>query len=472
MKSAKYIILLITLAFTAKSQPYKEKKLSISAIFADHMVIQRNSKIALWGYASPNKKIYISTNWGHNASTTVKSDGKWIAKLLTPNAGGPFEIDVRCGKEKINIKDVMSGEVWLASGQSNMDIPLKGWPPGDTILNSKIEIEKSFLPNIRYFKVPFRISVTPIDTLEGNWNMLTPGTAGDFSATAFFFAKKIYQELKIPVGIIQSSIGGTPAEAWTSRSVLLPFPEFRDHTDEKATNRKINSNTPAVLFNAMINPLVKYKIKGVIWYQGESNVGRADQYKQLFPAMIIDWRKQWGEVLPFYYVQLAPYMYNAPNQKNQSQKLRDAQRYGLQLPKTGMVSTLDIGYMSTAHPPYKQKVGARLAGFALANLYSKNIQASGPIFRKAYSKGKNLIVKFTNAKNGLEDDGHKLNNFEIAGNDTVYYSALVKINGNKLILSSNKVIKPHFVRYAWSDSSSATLFNKAKLPAATFTSER
>ena len=242
--------------------------------------------------------------------------------------------------------------------------------------------------------------------------------------------------------------------------------------NERPEVSSLNSNSPTVLFNAMINPLIPYTFKGVIWYQGESNVGRAEQYKRLFPLMIADWRNKWGYVMPFYYVQLAPFIYSAADQKEQSQKLRDAQRYALKLPKTGMVATLDIGYLKTAHPPYKKEVGDRLAQFALSNDYRRNLVSSGPVFEKATSSGNKMIIKFTSMGSGLLSSPGGLNGFEVSATDKVWFPAQAVIVNNKVIVSNPIVSHPVFVRYAWSDSSTASLFNKEQLPAGTFTSEK
>ncbi len=476
----KSFLCFIAMAFSLSahsSTPGEKKALKISRLFSDHMVLQQKEKVNFWGQSFPGEKLTISASWGKQASTTADAAGNWKLKLSTPNAGGPYTINIKTADSTITIQDVLVGEVWLASGQSNMDIPLKGWPPGDTILNSMQEISKADYPNIRLLKVPFGISTTPLDSVGGKWNAASPETAGNFSATAYFYARKLYQELHVPIGIIQSSIGGTPAEAWTSKGYLEKIGDFNQAIveQEKPQNTgekpKINSNSPTVLFNAMINPLVPYTIKGVIWYQGESNVGRAEQYKRLFPNLIEDWRNKWGYQFPFYFVQLAPYIYKDPKQTEQSQKLRDAQRYGLKLPKTGMVSTLDIGYLKTAHPPYKQEVGNRLARFALANDYGKKLVASGPIYKKVSASGKELAVEFEFAGSGLLASDKGLTNFEIAGADKVYVPAQAKIAGNKVLVSSASVAAPKYVRYAWSDSSAATLFNKEGLPASTFTSE-
>lgn len=451
-------------------------QLTVSGIFTDHMVLQQKTKVNVWGWSLPGLNVMVTGNWGKQASAVSDAAGKWKLKLATPVAGGPYNITIKAAGSTITIKDVMIGEVWLASGQSNMDIPLKGWPPGDTIANSAKEISRSAYPAIRFMKVPFKTSAVPLDSVDSKWVVSSPETAGNFSATAYFYAKALYQKLKVPIGIIQSSIGGTPAEAWTSKDRLKTLGDFDiavAELEKQPLNAKLSSNSPTVLFNAMINPLIPYTVKGIIWYQGESNVGRAEQYKRLFPALIKDWREKWGVVLPFYYVQLAPYIYKAADQHEQGQKLRDAQRYGLKLPKTGMVTTLDIGYLITAHPPHKQEVGERLARFAFKNQYGENeLVASGPLFKKVTASGNGLLITFDFAGTGLIAAPGGLNNFEIAGADKVFVKADAQIYGDNVLVSNASVIKPIYVRYAWSDSSSGTLFNKEGLPAATFTSEK
>jgi sialate O-acetylesterase len=466
-------------SFTAFSAPQDTvKKLTVSRLFSQHMVLQQKMKVNIWGWSSPGRKVNVAGSWGKKTWAVADDRGKWQVKLATPSAGGPYNINITAIDGNITINDVLIGEVWLASGQSNMDIPLKGWPPGDTIFNSAQEISNAKYPAIRLFKVPFGISTTPLDSAGGKWVTSTPETAGNFSATAYFYARALYQKLKVPIGIIQSSIGGTPAEAWTSKGYLTKIGDFNKKIEEQEqvplqSSVKLNSNSPTVLFNAMINPLVPYTIKGIIWYQGESNVGRAEQYKRLFPNLIEDWRDKWGAELPFYYVQLAPYIYTAADQHEQGQKLRDAQRYGLALPKTGMVSTLDIGYLKTAHPPHKQEVGERLAKLAFKNEYGeRSLVASGPLYKSTTVSGKSLIIEFESTGSGLTMSASGLDNFEIAGLDKIFVKADAKIVENKVVVSSNSIASPAYVRYAWSDSSAGTLFNKEGLPAATFTSEK
>jgi sialate O-acetylesterase len=468
------ISLILSIAFGTQSygQQLKDiKTLTFATIFQDHMVLQQECKINIWGKATPGAQVLIAGSWGKYASGVANVAGKWLIKLVTPKAGGPYEVTVSAAGSTVMLHDILIGEVWLASGQSNMDIPLKGWPPDNLIFNSRQEIQNAKYPSIRFMKVPFALAADPQDSTGGKWAPVSPETAGDFSATAYFFARKLQQKLNVPVGIIQSSIGGTPAEAWTSKEYLEKLGDFDSVINAQHNGAQLNSNSPTVLYNAMINPLVPFSMKGVIWYQGESNVGRASQYRRLFPLLIQDWRNEWADILPFYYVQIAPFLYTAADQKEQSQKLRDAQRYALSLPKTGMVTTLDIGYLKTAHPPYKQQVGDRLARFALSNNYGNKMVVSGPLFQKAILSGNKLIVKFHSTGSGLIAGASGLNNFEIAGVDRSYVKAQAEIIKNTVVVSSPLIAKPVYVRYAWSDGSDATLFNKEGLPAATFTSD-
>ena len=662
MKNYTYLIVLACTVLLMSCQSKQSVPLEVSSLFSDHMVLQQKQEVNIWGKNTPGQEVLLSASWGENASGITDENGNWKISVKTPNAGGPFTIKAETKKQSISIEDVLIGEVWIASGQSNMDLPLKGWLPEDTVCNSKQEIASAHFPEIRFFKVPFNIATTPQDSVDGKWERTSPETAGDFSATAYFYAKKLYQELHVPIGIIQSSIGGTPAEAWTSKGSLNKMGDFDDQIDglEKlqtkitdwnnrwtvnkvprsdeewniiqwddqnaagsdfddsgwetmqlpgrfdristgefdgaiwlrtqfemkdvttdyvlrigsiddmdetfvngqrvggimkngnaTTPREmkvpanilregvntvairaidtggpgfingpitlsgndgddisldgewkskllaenisgkffkyglnpdisarpdvsvLNSNSPTVLFNAMIHPLVSYSVKGVIWYQGESNVGRADQYKKLFPLMIEDWREQWNEELPFYFVQIAPYLYQASNQKGQSPKLRDAQRYALELPKTGMAVTLDIGKLSTAHPAHKKEVGDRLARYALANEYGRELVTSGPLYAGNRTSGNKLFVEFDpkSIGGGLIAGETGLTGFEIAGSDKKFVSANAKIVGDEILLSSRLVPNPVYVRYAWSDGAAASLFNNEGLPLGTFTSE-
>lgn len=649
--------------------PQEKNMIEIPAIFSDNMVLQQNSDANFWGKANADLKVNITGSWGSFVNTKVQPDGLFSAKLKTPSAGGPYQVYLQIGDTTIIYKNVMMGEVWLCSGQSNMEMPLMGWPPNDLIFNSEAEIKNANNTNIRLFTVARAVSNKKEFNCVGSWDELTPQSAVSFSATAYFFGKKLYEELKIPIGLIHSSWGGTPVEAWTSAEFLktvgtydqilddiknseveiqhykewlmahriidlrnnksetrwenLSFDDencslsdyddtnwkemnlptlwestevgnfdgvvwFRkkivipdswknqelilnlgpiDDMDRTYVNGKlvgahekdgfwqkdriynipkelaqsnkiviavrvldnqggggiygkkeqlsihpINSNesislagnwkclpvaeyreamffvfggekndyyskpelkiefsayTPTSLFNAMIHPLVPFNLRGAIWYQGESNVGNPEQYVNLFPLMIKNWREDWklGD-FPFYFVQIAPYNYG---EQTHSEFLREAQLKSLSVKNTGMAVTLDIGNPQNIHPGNKQDVGERLALWALAKTYDKKVNFSGPVYKSIKIQKNKISLLFDYAKKGLvikELNGET--NFQIAGKDKIFKKAKVKIEGNKLVVFSDEVKDPVAVRYAFTNTSEATLFNKEGLPASSF----
>ena len=659
-KSVLSFIVILSFGFQSIAQ---KKPLRLNALFSDHMVLQQNANVAFWGSSSTNEKVIVSGSWGKFAEITSDENGQWKLYLPTPKAGGPFTVNISTSTNKEALEDVMVGEVWLASGQSNMEMPLMGWPPNDIINNAEEEIAKSNYPEIRMFTVERQLSLEPKATFNGKWKVCSPETSGNFSASAYFFARKLHKELNVPIGIIHSSWGGTPAESWTSKKTIDTFNEFKsvtqsintsdlfknelkwfsqfkaigiptndeqwvnlnlldnlivetsyndsdweeiqlpgrydnhinggefngavwfrknividnldsdyiltigavDDMDETYVNGhkiggligmgfwnkkrefkipksilkkgnntiavraidaedvgeiigpmtlsndnnikvslngnwkykliaeiynnkfylyginnidfnsriktiKLNSGAPTVLYNGMINPLVPYTIKGVIWYQGEANVGRADQYENLFPAMIRDWREKWNYDFPFYYVQIAPYQYNINKDSSldQSQELREAQRNSLKTKNTGMVVTMDIGNFNNIHPSNKQDIGSRLARLALSNNYSINIVPSGPIFNGLKVIGSKLILEFENPGSRLISKGDLLG-FEIAGADKKYVFANATIINNQVELYSDKIKNPLYARYAWKDKAVPSLFNIEGLPASSFT---
>jgi len=641
-----------------------ENSLQLNALFSDHMVLQQSANVSFWGTYTPNETLSVTGSWGSKSTTIVDSNGHWKLDLETPEAGGPFTVEIQTKFHKKSLVNIMIGEVWLASGQSNMEMTLRGWPPNDIIDNSEEEIQKADYAEVRMFTVQKQLSLNPRGTFKGSWKVSSPETAGEFSASAYFFARRLHKTLKVPIGIIHSSWGGTPVEAWTSneqvkktgdfdrilntissvdpqketsdwfskwKSIAIPVgdkqwdqlvvydSEFKqvDYDDsqwnqvylpgqfdattqvdfdgvmwfrktvhirdlrsdytleieaiddmdliyvngnkvggfaganysnskraykvskrllnkgantiairaidiggpgtfkgpmllssdsgskisltgywsyrmaaeiykgklylygtehlnlkDKAAIFKVNPKLPTVLFNAMIHPLIPYTIKGAIWYQGEENVGRAEQYKQLFPAMISDWRERWNYDFPFYFVQIAPFQY--PREKktalDQSQKLREAQRSTLNTINTGMVVTMDIGNFNNIHPSNKQAVGKRLAGLALANEYGKQLVASGPLFKSIKRRGEILVVNFDEIGSGLISKG-ALRGFEIAGLDMIYKVADANIINNTIELSASTVSNPKYARYGWSDQAVPCLFNREGLPASSFTSE-
>ena len=656
------IILFVCIQFSS-CKPSEQQELKLNSLFSNHMVLQQKENVVFWGSYAPNKKVTVSGSWGKEITSIANEDGNWKLNIPTPKAGGPYEVNIVTKDTTILLKDIMIGEVWLASGQSNMQMSLKGWPPNDPIKNSKEEIANANYPAVRMFTVTRNYNLKTLDTVSGKWAICSPKSAENFSATAYFFARRLYKELNVPIGIIHSSWGGTVAEAWTSKKTLQELGDFKEsiaaledskkwqktkdwyskldslhipqtnegwvalnfndleisqyefndeswknielparydtfndwefdgvvwlrknieiedvtadyvlsmgaiddmdavyfngkkaggllgsghHTTERfytipkkflkkgkntiviraidtggpgtitgtlqLSNKNnitislngswsyqpmaeiyngkfytydldkidlskrpeimvMGPNLPSVLYNAMINPLVPYNIKGAIWYQGESNVGRAEQYSRLFPKMIHDWRSHWKADFPFYFVQIAPYNYGTPPNKEGSMDLRDAQRKSLKTKNTGMVVTMDIGNFMNIHPANKQDVGKRLAGLALTNDYNKKIVASGPLYKNHTISGNKLILQFNHIGSGLKAVNSKLEGFEIAGADKKYVPATAKITGNNVELYATTVQNPVYARYAWSDNGIATLFNKEGLPASSFTTE-
>jgi sialate O-acetylesterase len=643
------------------SQP----SLKLPAIFSDNMVFQQSSAVPIWGKGEPNSEIKIFGSWGEIIESKIGEDSTWLLKIKTPKAGGPFVLSVSDGKTNIEFKNVLIGEVWLCSGQSNMEMPLEGWAD-NPIKDSEEEISHADNNQIRFFTVEKDISASPKYNCKGQWTECNKKTASVFSATAYFFGKKLYKELRVPIGLIHSSWGGTPAEAWTSKKYLSTLSEFSDElkkidisipifkelnnwlkkfpildmtqkneeniwanlnfNDGECSSVELNddswnimklptlweqadlgefdgavwfrknielpkswinkdltiqlgpiddfditfvngskvggieedgnyatkriysipkdinnrenlliavrvndtrggggiygkademnliniddsskislagdwrylpvaeyknmnyyvfgakneifnsrpklpigfsSNTPTLLYNAMIAPLTPFKIKGTIWYQGEANTGNPKLYETLFPTMIKNWRNDFGDNFPFYFVQIAPYNYG-PDTK--SEFLRDAQRKTMNLEKTGMAVTLDIGDTNNIHPADKRDVGERLALWALAKDYGEDIVYSGPILKSMKINENKMELEFESSGTGLVINERK-NQFIIAGDDKNFKHAETMVENNKVIVWSNEISNPKAVRYAWDNNAEATLFNKEGLPASSF----
>jgi sialate O-acetylesterase len=664
MRNKYWVFIVFIILFSCK----KEKtEIYLPALFSNHMVLQQKVEAPIWGRGTPGSDIQISTSWNELKTVTVNEKGNWFVKIATPQAGGPYTITLQSGKAIKKIDDVYIGEVWLASGQSNMEMPVKGWGKDMPIDNSAHEIASSENPKIRMFTVKKEMSFIPKKDCVGDWKVAKPENTGDFSATAYFFAKNLYKKLKVPIGIIHSSWGGTPAEAWTSKKFVANIEgfentekqidkakagqekmevwlkdikgmsfndgiesEFKDEKNDgqyitssfndvgwkemdlpaywetrqlksfdgivwfrkkfnipEGTNLKnlklylgkiddmddtfingkkvggilktgfwdkerlypideqvlhygmntisvkvidnyggggiygdknigilnskndtlinlsgkwkflpvslikngniyhfnenssfsnmpesdimLNPHFPTVLYNGMIAPLIPFTIKGVIWYQGESNVGRAKQYETLFPAMINNWRSDWSNGnFPFYYVQIAPFNYNNGSPLSAAE-LRNAQFLAMKEKNVGMVVTTDIGDINNIHPSNKSDVGKRLALWALKNDYGiDSIISSGPLCKNAKFDKTKVIISFSGTGKGLKSNGKKLNSFEIAGKDSVFYDASAVIEDHRVIVSCRKVKEPRFVRFGWKNDSEPNLFNSAGLPAFPF----
>ena len=656
---------ILLIAFLTLTGCQTRSNLKLPSLIGDNMVLQQKTNARIWGKAYPGRKITVKASWNAIGKAIAGDKGKWSVILPTPEAGGPYTISVSANDTTINILNVLIGEVWFCSGQSNMEMPLAGWPPVDTIMNSSATIKSSSISEIRLFNIQKKISDKPLDECTGKWEVSNPETVKQFSATAYFFGKKLQNELRVPVGLIESAWGGTPSESWTSPKALeqtgefvkeikaiaesapiqaeyqkwlstlkqvevkaagedqwkglgfndesIPSSEFNDgqwpvmalptqfeavigdfdgavwfrkkvevpqemvgkdlilslgpiddmdrtylngkliganegsgvwqvdrnydvpasivttgsiviavrvldtqggggiygapekmklsvKNDPKILvplkgdwkyepvaelkgdkfyiydisknefqNRKrpigIGAGTPTVLFNGMVNPALQYQIKGAIWYQGEANVGRAEQYSKIFPAMIRNWRESWGiKDFPFYFVQIAPYVY-AGVDSTESAYLREAQESALKLPGTGMAVTLDIATVMNIHPPYKIEVGNRLASLALNNDYGIKNQCNGPVYKSMVISAGGIKLQFDNAKDGLVAKKDKLTEFEIAGKDGHYVKANAKIVNNEVFVSSPNIKEPKSVRYCWRNGAEASLFSKAGLPA-------
>jgi len=661
-------LFLMILASVIISVQAQDKSVEIPSIFSDNMVLQQNSTAKFWGKADAGTKINVKASWGKSASAVASKNGSWKAELKTPKAGGPYTVTLKIGDSTVTYNNVLTGEVWVCSGQSNMEMPLQGWPPNDTIFGGAQEIKNASYSQIRLITVPKAYSAVNEINFAGKWEECTPATVPNFSASAYFFGKKLYNELKVPIGLIFTSWGGTPIEAWTSRKSLAELKEYEKDVknletcveefkvykewlnklpvldinekpeEEKYVNidfgdktcsdinyndsdwpeanvpelwedgtigsfdgaiwfrrtveipssmvnkdlvlelgpiddmdrtfingqmvggyeklgfyslnrvykvpaavnnknvltiavrvidpqggggidgsseqlklsnpetgesvalagqwkyqvvaeyaggkfyvfdpaRKVYKNrphvgiilsayTPSGLYNAMISPLVPYTIKGAIWYQGEANVGKPALYAKQLPLMIKDWRTAWGiKDFPFYYVQIAPFNYG---KDSYSERLREAQFKTLSVPHVGMAVTMDISNINNIHPGDKKDVGERLALWALAKDYGKKVVCSGPVYKSFKAEGDKITLTFDYAEGMVIKPLNGNNNFQVAGADKVFKPANVKVEGNKLVITGEGVVKPAAVRYAWSNTAEGTLFNGAGLPSGSF----
>lgn len=613
-----------------------QAKVVMPKIFSDNMVLQRDAQIPVWGWANPNEKIEVGFH-KQKKFVVADSSGKWSLRLKPEKAGGAFTLTIK-GENTIEIKNVLVGEVWLCSGQSNME-----WTVGQS-LNAEAELAQSENPNIRQIKIARAVSGIPrVDFADGAWKVSNPVNTKDFSGVGYFFARDLYQKLKVPIGIINATWGGTNIETWISREGFESSDEFRDMiakmpkldldsltksraeskqkqiealqgakigtfdaeafkspsfddsklpsmklpelwetqspgdldgvvwlrkvvtltaeqsrksafielakiddndvtyvngTEVGKTNQwdaprkykipsgvlktgenlivvRVTDNTggggiygdaanlklafedeniplagnwkfqvesilsgtnenslPSLAYNAMINPLIPYSFRGVLWYQGEANAGRAFQYRTAFPLLINDWRKKWNSDFPFYFVQLATFKTDGDSNSGSGwAELREAQTGTLKVPKTGMAVTTDIGNPNDIHPINKQEVGRRLAAIAFNRIYGVKMIDGGPVFRSMKIAGNKIIVSFANAGGGLttNDKTNTVKGFEIAGGDQKFYEANAVIEGEKIIVSSDKVSNPAAVRFGWiGDASANNLFNKEGFPAVPF----
>ena len=436
----------------------------LPALIGDNMVLQSGQSVPIWGWADKGEQITVGFA-GQCVTTKADDTGRWKVSLAKLEAGGPHEMTIRGSSGNLTLKNILVGEVWVCSGQSNMEMGI------GIAKDAKQEIAAAKYPQIRLFTVTKVRAPQPAADVKGAWAECSPttvsnGTWGGFSAAAYFFGRTVHQELKVPVGLIHTSWGGTPAQSWTSRKALEAEPVLKQvHGSD--------------LYNGMIAPLIPYAIRGVIWYQGEANVGGAYQYRTLFPTMIRNWRTDWAQGdFPFLFVQIAPYMYNRPGKDGkpveESRRQACAELWEAQLltlknvPHTGMVVTTDIGDVRNIHPQNKQEVGRRLALWALAKVYGRDLVCSGPIYQSMTIEGNKIRLAFESATGLKSADGKPLSDFTIAGADQKFLPAEAQIDGSTILVSSPAVAQPAAVRFGWREDAQPNLVNAAGLPASPF----
>lgn len=473
----------------------------LPALISDHMVLQRGEPVRIWGTADPGESVRVEFQ-GQTVSTKAAGNGKWAAWLNPLAAAGPLEMTISASNT-ISIKDVLVGEVWVGSGQSNMEFALS------SAVNHDEEIAHAEFPLIHLFHVKRAVADQPADDVVGTWQVCSPESIRSFSAVEYFFGRDLYHDLHIPMGLIESDWGGTPAQSWTSKPVLESDPALKFVLDgwdkvlanypaaKAAYDKRLETwnqaaattkaegkmppnrppapqgpghpNTPAGLYNAMIAPLTPYTVRGVIWYQGESNASEehAYRYRHLFRTMIEDWRARWGEAdMPFLFVQLANYKSNPfwP-------VLRESQTETLSLRNTGMALAIDIGESRDIHPKNKQDVGHRLALAARHIVYHEPIEYSGPMYRQATTEANGMRVWFSHADGMQAKGGGAITGFTIAGPDGNFVPADARVEGTTVLVSSAQVTNPAAVRYAWADDPVCNLINQVGLPANPFRSD-
>ena len=482
--------------------------ITFAPLFRDGAVLQRDQPIVVWGQAAAAEKVDVTFR-RQTATVITRADGRWKVTLKPePASPVPSEL-VASGANTVIVRDVLVGDVWLCSGQSNMAMMVRNSAEAER------EMAAANFPLIRHFKVPSVVAAQPVAELGGSWTVCSPETVGMFSAVAYYFARNLQQKLNVPIGLVNSSWGGTQIEGWMSEATLRADPAWRDirtrwektladypaamaayepllakwTADEAAAKAAGKAFArpkprapegpgsrwlPAGLYNGMIAPLVPYALRGVIWYQGETNVPRHSEYAALFTAMIKQWRTDFAQPLPFCFVQLANFEAQAGNRGDTWAFLREAQARALKLPATGMTVTIDIGDPKDVHPKNKQEVGRRLALDARKLVFGEKVETAGPTFLAAKRDGAAMRVSFSRAT-GLrlepaKDDGRV--SFEVAGEDQIFVPAEARLDGQTLLVSAASVRVPVAVRYAWRNSPDARLFNRANLPAAPFRSDK
>lgn len=435
-------------------------------LLGSNMVLQRTTEVKFWGWADPGELVHVTTSWNRKTDSIITTgDGRWELRMATPPAGGPYTILFR-GKNTIELTNVLIGEVWICSGQSNM--AMNGTSGLMDIKREKANLKGN---DIRFFKIPRTSAAYPQEDCAANWSICDSATLNTFSAVGYFFGKRLADTLGVPIGLIEAAWGGTSAEVWTPANAISQSPLLKNIA-EKITPSNHWPTKPGFAYNGMIAPLTPFEIAGTIWYQGENNVGlHSANYDSLLTTLIHAWRAEWQRDFPFYYVQIAPYHYPIPLS---AALLREAQTRVLSLPNTAMVLTTDlVADTSDVHPINKKDVGLRLANTALVQHYGlRGITYQHPAYQHMSINQDSIEVAFEHAENGLTVVNPGANHFLIAGKDRIFHRAQVKVKGNLLILWNAEVKNPVAVRYGFDNTATASLFNKAGMPVIPFRTDR
>ena len=448
--------------------PTLRADLNVPKIFSDSMVLQRDQSIPVWGWEDAGTEVHVLFE-GEVKKATAGDDGKWMVRLSPQKAGGPYKMVIE-GQNRVEFNDVLVGEVWLCSGQSNME-----WTVSNSN-NPKEEIAAASHPRIRHIKFAHRPSAAPLtDVPSSGWQVCSPKTVGGFTGVGYFFGRELLGELDVPVGLIGCNWGGTRIEPWTPPVGFKETPglsAIADKLDEFPTKNnqgKVNHQSPLALYNGMVHSIVPYGMRGAIWYQGESNNGEGMLYHEKMKALIHGWRKVWdNDSMPFGFVQLAPYTYGGDPTRLAG--IWEAQTATLKVPHTGMAVTVDVANLKDIHPRNKQDVGRRLALWALSESYGqKEIVYSGPIYKSMKVEGGRIRISFDHVGSGLVSrDDKPLNWFTIAGDDGKFVEATATIDGQDVVVTAESVAKPTAVRFGWSQLAEPNLSNKEGLPASPF----
>lgn len=429
----------------------------LPAVIAGNMVLQQQSTVKLWGWANPGEQVIVNTSWSGKADTVYATHlAAWELFIKTPVAGGPYSISFK-GQNEIKLENILIGEVWICSGQSNMEMNSVSGVEG-----MEADLPLSTNSQIRFFHIPKTTSAWPQDNCSGNWQSCDPASLKTFSAVGYYFGKKLQDSLHVPIGLINASWGGTPAETWAPAS-LTENDEVIKKAAAAIPPTKWWPITPGAAYNGMIAPVTNFAIAGAIWYQGEGNAIIYPTYQQVFTGLIAAWRKVWNKEFPFYYVQIAPYIYG---KDNISAFLREQQTRSMSFPNTGMVVITDlVGDVQNIHPKNKKDVGARLANWALAETYHHTgFVYKSPVFKNMILKNGKAEIWFNNAPNGLMIKGNKAIEWYIAGEDRQFQLADINIEKDRVVVFNKNVTNPVAVRFAFSDTAIGNIFSKEGLP--------